>query len=80
MQNTDKTSNKVHFETGRPAETVVLWLECAFKHTCVFFQATIKMEKTSATDAVLCCYYEIHDRCFIMSASLLHMMEIINRF
>lgn len=44
-QNTDKTSNKVHFEKRGPAETVVLWLECTFKHTCVFFQAAIKVEK-----------------------------------
>lgn len=46
-QNTDKTSNKVHFEKRGPAGTVVLWLECAFKHTCVFFQAAIKVEKPS---------------------------------
>lgn len=30
-------------KTGGTTETVVLWLECAFKYTCVFFQAAIKV-------------------------------------
>lgn len=47
MRNTDKTPNKVHFERRGPAETVVLWLECTFQRTCVFFQAAIKVEKPS---------------------------------
>lgn len=47
VQHTDKPSNKVHFERRGPAEAVVLWLECTFKRTCVFFQAAIKVEKPS---------------------------------
>lgn len=72
MQNTDKTSNKVHFERRGPAETAVLWLECL----CVF-PGSNESGETIPTDAVLCCYCEIHDRCLIMSASLLLITGLI---
>lgn len=46
-------------------------LSALFSTPVCFSRQQLKWKKHIPTDAVLCCFCEIHDRCFIMSAPLL---------